>query len=96
MEKIIDCKGMACPLPVVNAKKASEELCFDLQPSDILTVSGEPETDSPFSSKRTVAERPSAYAHTTSSSFGPTALGIMPQASPENASIPLASFVEKR
>ena len=26
MEKIIDCKGMACPLPVVNAKKASEEL----------------------------------------------------------------------
>ena len=26
MEKIVDCKGMACPLPVVNAKKASEEL----------------------------------------------------------------------
>lgn len=26
MEKIIDCMGMACPLPVVNAKKASEEL----------------------------------------------------------------------
>ena len=26
MEKRIDCKGMACPLPVVNAKKASEEL----------------------------------------------------------------------
>ena len=26
MEKIIDCKGMACPLPVVNAKKASEEM----------------------------------------------------------------------
>lgn len=26
MEKIIDCKGMACPLPVVNAKKAAEEL----------------------------------------------------------------------
>ena len=24
MEKIIDCKGMACPLPVVNAKKAAE------------------------------------------------------------------------
>ena len=23
MEKIIDCKGMACPLPVVNAKKAA-------------------------------------------------------------------------
>ena len=26
MKKMIDCKGMACPLPVVNAKKASEEL----------------------------------------------------------------------
>ena len=26
MEKTIDCKGMACPLPVVNAKKASEQL----------------------------------------------------------------------
>ena len=26
MEKFIDCKGMACPLPVVNAKKAAEEL----------------------------------------------------------------------
>ena len=34
MEKIIDCKGMACPLPVVNAKKASEELCA----GDVLTV----------------------------------------------------------
>ena len=26
MKKIIDCMGMACPLPVVNAKKAAEEL----------------------------------------------------------------------
>lgn len=26
MEKRIDCKGMACPLPVVNAKKAAETL----------------------------------------------------------------------
>ena len=26
MEKIIDCKGMVCPLPVVNAKKAFEAL----------------------------------------------------------------------
>ena len=26
MEKIIDCRGMACPLPVVNAKKSAEEL----------------------------------------------------------------------
>ena len=26
MNKTIDCKGMACPLPVVNAKKAAEEL----------------------------------------------------------------------
>ena len=26
MEKTIDCRGLACPLPVVNAKKASEEL----------------------------------------------------------------------
>ena len=34
MEKIIDCKGMACPLPVVNAKKASEEL----HTGDVLTV----------------------------------------------------------
>ena len=34
MKKIIDCKGMACPLPVVNAKKASEELCA----GDVLTV----------------------------------------------------------
>ena len=34
MEKIIDCKGMACPLPVVNAKKASEEL----RSGDALTV----------------------------------------------------------
>ena len=34
MEKIVDCKGMACPLPVVNAKKASEEL----HAGDMLTV----------------------------------------------------------
>ena len=34
MKKIIDCKGMACPLPVVNAKKASEEL----HTGDVLTV----------------------------------------------------------
>ena len=34
MEKIIDCKGMACPLPVVNAKKAAEELYS----GDVLTV----------------------------------------------------------
>ena len=34
MEKIIDCKGMACPLPVVNAKKAAEEL----HGADVLTV----------------------------------------------------------
>ena len=34
MEKIIDCMGMACPLPVVNAKKASEEL----HAGDVLTV----------------------------------------------------------
>ena len=26
MNKTIDCRGMACPLPVVNAKKATEEL----------------------------------------------------------------------
>ena len=25
MERTIDCRGMACPLPVVNAKKAAEE-----------------------------------------------------------------------
>lgn len=34
MEKIIDCKGLNCPLPVVNAKKAAEAL----QPGDVLTV----------------------------------------------------------
>ena len=34
MERIIDCKGMACPQPVVNAKKASEEL----HAGDVLTV----------------------------------------------------------
>ena len=34
MEKSIDCKGMACPLPVVNAKKAAEEL----NSGDVLTV----------------------------------------------------------
>ena len=26
MEKIIDCRGLSCPLPVANAKKAAEEL----------------------------------------------------------------------
>ena len=34
MHKIIDCRGMACPLPVVNAKKAAEELSA----GDVLTV----------------------------------------------------------
>lgn len=34
MNKTIDCKGMACPLPVVNAKKAAEELCG----GDVLVV----------------------------------------------------------
>lgn len=34
MNKIIDCRGMACPLPVVNAKNAAEELNF----GDVLTV----------------------------------------------------------
>ena len=34
MEKIIDCRGLACPLPVVNAKKAAEELIA----GDVLTV----------------------------------------------------------
>ena len=34
MEKIIDCKGMACPLPVVNAKKAAEAM----NRGDVLTV----------------------------------------------------------
>ena len=34
MEKDIDCKGMACPLPVVNAKKAAEALGA----GDVLTV----------------------------------------------------------
>lgn len=34
MKKIIDCKGLNCPLPVVNAKKAAEEMTA----GDILTV----------------------------------------------------------
>ena len=34
MKRIIDCKGMACPLPVVNAKKAAE----DRKTGDVLTV----------------------------------------------------------
>ena len=34
MERKIDCKGMACPLPVVNAKKAAEEATS----GDVLTV----------------------------------------------------------
>jgi selenium metabolism protein YedF len=34
MEKIIDCRGMACPLPVINTKKAVEEL----HASDVLIV----------------------------------------------------------
>lgn len=34
MKQTIDCRGMACPLPVVNAKKAAEAL----QPGDSLTV----------------------------------------------------------
>lgn len=34
MNKTIDCKGMACPLPVVNAKKAAEEL----RGGDVLVV----------------------------------------------------------
>lgn len=34
MERIIDCKGLNCPLPVVNAKKAAEEMNV----GDVLTV----------------------------------------------------------
>ena len=34
MEKTIDCRGMACPLPVVNAKKAVETM----NRGDVLTV----------------------------------------------------------
>ena len=34
MEKIIDCRGLACPMPVVNAKKAAEAL----NTGDVLTV----------------------------------------------------------
>lgn len=34
MEKIVDARGMACPLPVVNAKKAAESL----NPGDCLIV----------------------------------------------------------
>lgn len=34
MNKTVDARGMACPLPVVNAKKASE----DMNAGDVLTV----------------------------------------------------------
>ena len=34
MEKAVDARGMACPLPVINAKKAAEEM----HAGDILTV----------------------------------------------------------
>ena len=34
MEKIIDCRRLACPLPVVNAKKAAEAMSL----GDVLTV----------------------------------------------------------
>ena len=34
MEKIIDCHGLACPLPVVKAKKAAEAMSL----GDVLTV----------------------------------------------------------
>lgn len=34
MEKILDCQGMACPLPVVNTKKCTEEM----KTGDILHV----------------------------------------------------------
>ena len=34
MERVIDCCGMPCPLPVVNAKKAAEEL----NSGDVLTI----------------------------------------------------------
>ena len=34
MERIVDARGMDCPLPVVNAKKAAEEM----QTGDILTI----------------------------------------------------------
>ena len=33
-KKIVDARGLACPLPVVNAKKAAEEL----KAGDVLTV----------------------------------------------------------
>ena len=33
-KKIVDARGLACPLPVVNAKKAAEEL----HTGDVLTV----------------------------------------------------------
>ena len=40
MKKTIDCRGMACPLPVVNAKKAAEELAL----GDVLEVLVDNET----------------------------------------------------
>lgn len=40
MEKIIDARKMACPLPVVNAKKASEEM----NEGDILRIIADNET----------------------------------------------------
>lgn len=40
MEKIIDARKMACPLPVVNAKKAAEEM----NEGDVLKVIADNET----------------------------------------------------
>ena len=40
MEKIVDARGMACPLPVINAKKAAESL----NPGDTLIVRVDNET----------------------------------------------------
>ena len=34
MNKTVDARGMACPLPVVNAKKAAE----DMKSGEVLTV----------------------------------------------------------
>ncbi len=40
MEQTINCKGMACPLPVVNAKKAMEAFTED----GVLTIKVDNET----------------------------------------------------
>ena len=43
-KKLVDARGLACPLPVVNAKKAAEELNMDKDIDQILGSLYQPTT----------------------------------------------------